>query len=168
MSEPYPALLLPGFGRVLKAGDDSVFLRPEISAHFADGARVGLSADRLVGHPAPPPPEHVVRNMFYPGGVRRYHASGTDRGQSSVYDSLKRLQLWLSDTFVFRRRQARGDLTEDPELRRWLRDRLVALRPGSPVTAFEVEWLECRVTLGRSDPARCSPRERFRMDLRTP
>lgn len=168
VSEPYPAVLLPGFGRVLKAGDSSVFLRPDISASFADGARLGLSPELLLGHRGPPPPEHVVRNMFYPSGVRRYFVPETGSGQSSLYDSLKRLQLWLNDTFVFRRRQALGDLSDHPELRQWLRARLARVRPETPATGFEVAWLECRLTLGSPAPARCSPKERFQIDLRTP
>lgn len=160
VEEPYPALILPGFGRPPTTDGAVELERAEILVRFRDGSTARTTPARLFAN-APGSFLGALTFHFRPPGDRpaRDLAPGGPDGRrpgARIAERIPGLAL---------RSARRTASTVSPEMRRWLQRRLADLYPDRRATAARFVWYRDRYHLERDGEHQRERYGEFRVEL---
>jgi len=146
VSEPYPAIMFPSFGKSPTA-DSSVAPEPRFQVAFADGTTAAITADELLTD-IPIGNQSVLQKLF----PRREPKELTGGG---LVTSIRR---WVN-------RHLTGNGVFDPAFAGWLDDRTRELHPGRDPVSLTMTWVDVEIEAGSGDVMSETERNNYTVEL---
>lgn len=135
VSEPYPAIMMPGFGGTLRGGDGSVQVETvEILARFDDLSERPVGLDQLLADAPESMRLSIARWMFEP--PREIPRPETSPLRNFVKEKIFPIMSIHNKKYY--------DKYIDPETVAWASRRLRILRPGSRPRSLRFDWYRDR------------------------
>jgi hypothetical protein len=146
VSEPYPAIMFPSFGKS-PTTDSAVAPEPRFQVTFADGTTADIGADELLAD-IPIGRQAVLQKLF----PRREPRELTGGG---LVISIRRwVNRHLTDNGVF-----------DPAFAGWLDDRVTDLHPGRDPVSLTMTWVDVEIEPSTGDLVSETDRNSYTVDL---